>query len=420
MNSHNNGTIVKIKERSGILYKFETGINEKEYEEFALNHPLYNLLQSSKWSEIKTSWGNEKVGLYKNDKLVGAASILIKRLPMGFTMMYIPRGPLLTYENRDEVVFFMKELKKWASKKRCLFVKMDPGIHINDYKIEDANEERYDVSEILDNMSAAGTKHLGYPKTISDAIQARYQANVYKKDNFVNELPNRTKRMIKNATKRDVQIARYDASHMKKFSDLVELTEERQHVNLRSKEYFDLLMNTYGDDCWLYLATLNIKDNLENSKKDKIQNDKDLAETKEESRKRRNTLIEKGESIDKYIEEFTEYYNKYGETAAIAGALSIRYGNTIEVLYAGMNDDFKKLMPQYYLYADMMETAFENGVEFVNMGGVEGTLDDGLTRFKANFDPMINEFIGEFDLPTSILYPIGKKAFEMYRKKSND
>ena len=36
------------------------------------------------------------------------------------------------------------------------------------------------------------------------------------------------------------------------------------------------------------------------------------------------------------------------------------------------------------------------------MGGVEGSLDDGLTKFKDNFNPTINEMIGEFDIP---VYP---------------
>ena len=37
------------------------------------------------------------------------------------------------------------------------------------------------------------------------------------------------------------------------------------------------------------------------------------------------------------------------------------------------------------------------------MGGVEGSLDDGLTKFKDNFNPTINEMIGEFDIP---VYPL--------------
>lgn len=46
------------------------------------------------------------------------------------------------------------------------------------------------------------------------------------------------------------------------------------------------------------------------------------------------------------------------------------------------------------------------------MGGVEGTLDDGLTKFKDNFNPTINEFIGEFDIPIyPFMYRLTQKAY---------
>ena len=35
------------------------------------------------------------------------------------------------------------------------------------------------------------------------------------------------------------------------------------------------------------------------------------------------------------------------EYSAIAGILSIQYGNTCEMLYAGMDERFKKFMPQF-------------------------------------------------------------------------
>ena len=54
------------------------------------------------------------------------------------------------------------------------------------------------------------------------------------------------------------------------------------------------------------------------------------------------------------------------------------------------------------------------------MGGVEGTLDDGLTKFKDNFNPMINEFIGEFDIPVNkMLFKLSEKAYEMIKKRNS-
>ena len=44
-------------------------------------------------------------------------------------------------------------------------------------------------------------------------------------------------------------------------------------------------------------------------------------------------------------EEFDEFGQEDKEIA-IAGILSIQYGNTCEMLYAGMDERFKKFMPQ--------------------------------------------------------------------------
>lgn len=52
------------------------------------------------------------------------------------------------------------------------------------------------------------------------------------------------------------------------------------------------------------------------------------------------------------------------------------------------------------------------------MGGVEGSLDDGLTKFKDNFNPTINEFIGEFDIPVyPIMYRLTQKEYEILKSK---
>ena len=53
-----------------------------------------------------------------------------------------------------------------------------------------------------------------------------------------------------------------------------------------------------------------------------------------------------------------------------------------------------------------------------NMGGVEGSLDDGLTKFKSNFAPHIEEFIGEFNIPVNkVLYRVSNFVYEL-RKNS--
>ncbi|TYK94057.1 peptidoglycan bridge formation glycyltransferase FemA/FemB family protein, partial [Streptococcus dysgalactiae] len=119
----------------------------------------------------------------------------------------------------------------------------------------------------------------------------------------------------------------------------------------------------------------------------------DITRTQAHQKKRLKKLEDQKASFERYITEFEGFTDQYPEEVVVAGILSISYGNVMEMLYAGMNDDFKKFYPQYLLYPNVFQDAYQDGIIWANMGGVEGSLDDGLTKFKANFAPTIEEFI---------------------------
>ena len=66
----------------------------KRYDEFVRNSKFRSVTQDRLWSEVKDDWGNEHVYLEENGEIVAAISILIKRLPGGFSVLYAPRGPV--------------------------------------------------------------------------------------------------------------------------------------------------------------------------------------------------------------------------------------------------------------------------------------------------------------------------------------
>lgn len=399
--------------------EFVEHISKQEHDAFVTSHPLCNLLQSSSWAKVKDNWGHAIVGVKDNGKIVASALVLIKPLPMKFTMLYIPRGPIMDYENAELVTFFLTALRTWAKKYRCLFIKLDPGIHCSDYRIGDEREQHDDyISEIIANVRAAGAIHKGFTTYIEESIQPRFQANVYRSATFMEDLPRHTRRLIKDALKRDVEIVKSDRSRLQEFSDVVSLTEQRKQVNLRNHEYFQKLMDIYGEDAYLFLAQVNIANTLIRMRKQKAENDREMEMLKEGAPKKQRRLMDIHNALEKDIIEFEQFEKAYEDTTVIAAILSIKYGDTMEMLYAGMNDKFKKFMPQYHLYTQNMQYAFEHGCNFANMGGVEGDLQDGLTKFKSNFNPHINEFIGEFDLPVNkLLYHASEKAYERRKKK---
>ncbi len=401
------------------MYTFNENVAPERHDAFVRQSPLCNLLQSSDWAKVKENWDHAIVGVEDEEGLKASAMVLIKRLPLHFTMMYIPRGPIMDHTDEQLVCFFMSALKRWAKRYHCLFIKMDPGIHYKDYRIEEGDGPiGEDIPLILDNMKKAGAIHQGFTTYIEESIQPRYQANVYACEDFEASLPRHTRRLIKDAVKRDVRVVRAGKEQIQAFSDVVALTEKRKHVSLRNQEYFQQLMDIYGDDCYLFLAEVDIPQTLNRLYAEKQQNDEELASLGDGAPKKKRRLDDIHRALECDISEFEQFAQEYPQKTVIAGVLSIRMGDTLEMLYAGMNDRFKKFMPQYYLYTEIMKHAFARGCRYANMGGVEGDLSDGLTKFKANFAPYINEFIGEFDLPVNkVLYRFAHSAYQVRKRE---
>ena len=402
------------------MYAYKIGISADEHDQFVKNSPQTNLLQSSSWAKVKDDWGNERIGFYKDEKLVATASILIRPLPLGMTMFYIPRGPVMDYLNQELVTFVLTSLKKLAKQKRALFIKFDPALLLKQYQIGQEVEENSETLAKLAILQEAGAEWTGRTQDMAESIQPRFQANVYTSKDLLANFPKHTKRLMKDAQNRGVHTHRGTIADVSSFADVVALTENRKGVALRNHDYFKKIMTVYGEDAYLHLATVNLPKRLSDYKEQLAQIEKDLAETADHQKKRLTKLSQQKTSISKYITEFEEYITKYPDELIIAGILSIRYGHVMEMLYAGMNDEFKKFYPQYSLYPQVFEDAYADAIVWANMGGVEGSLDDGLTKFKSNFSPMIEEYIGEFNIPVNaLLYRLANLAYSMRKKLRN-
>jgi len=400
------------------MYEFKIGIAAKEHDTFVENHPLCNLLQSSAWAQVKDNWGSEIVGVYDNGTLVASSLVLIKPLPLGFTMLYTPRGPVLDYTNQDLLAYFMAELRKFGKQKRALFVKMDPAVHYKDFHLDEEPQVHENAKAIIQNIINSGAKHQGLTMAMDATIQPRFQANIYQKDFSEDALSKSTKKMIKMAEKKGVIVKQGKMELVKDFAHVIELTKERQHISLRSGAYFKNLLTIYPEQSFIMLAQVNLKERLEEVQQRYDKNKVDIAKLRENQVKKRHNLEELDFSLTRELNELKENIAHSGDTATIAGALAITFGSTSEILYAGMDERYKRYMPAYLTWHEAIQECFHRGCQSCNMGGLEGSLNDGLIKFKANFNPTINEFIGEFDLPVNkLLFKASEYAYKLRKQK---
>lgn len=325
----------------------------------------------------------------------------------------------MDYLDRDLVAFTMKTLKDYGKTKKALFIKYDPAILLKQYALGQEEEEKPLALAAIKNLQEAGVHWTGLTMEIADSIQPRFQANIYTQENLEMQFPKHTRRLIKDAKQRGVETYRASQSELHKFSKIVSLTEKRKNISLRNEAYFQKLMTTYGDRAYLHLAKVNIPQKLDQYRQQLNLINQDITRTQAHQKKRLKKLEDQKASLERYITEFEGFTDQYPEEVVVAGILSISYGNVMEMLYAGMNDDFKKFYPQYLLYPKVFQDAYQDGIIWANMGGVEGSLDDGLTKFKANFAPTIEEFIGEFNLPVSPLYHIANTMYKIRKQLKN-
>jgi len=101
-----------------------------EWKVFIANHPEAHILQTGEWGELKSAFGWEAVRVVSGE--VGA-QILFLRLPLGFTLAYMPKGPVVDdgrqtkHDGRWSVDNGLwSEIDRACSARHAVFLKIEP------------------------------------------------------------------------------------------------------------------------------------------------------------------------------------------------------------------------------------------------------------------------------------------------------
>jgi len=383
--------------------KFLTNINNEEYTEFIKSHKHGNMMQAIEWSAIKNTWGAVRVAVSDDeDNIIAAAQVLTRK-----GLWYVPRGPILDYNNKELLGFFLTNLKKFAKTKQAKLVKLDIPIAVKDEKLANFKDVDVDRSndELIKTFKSYGYNHKGFSLDMSSTIQPRFNT-VTKLEQPVPDLFSKdTRRLIRDADKKFVEVRRCGKENLDDFLFALACTEKRKNISLRGREYFENLLDTFGDNALLYISYINVEKALKECHNRKENLEKEIEELGEKSPKKKRTLEEQVAGTEKLITLFNglEIEDK-SKDQVISAAITIAYGNHAEIIYAGMNEDFAKLPAQYKVFSDTMKKAQEMGISEVSMGGIEGSLNDSLLGFKSKFSPNIVEYYGEFDLVISHVF----------------
>lgn len=426
---------------SGHVYEIKS-VSTDYFDSFVKQYPHTDVCQMSTWAKVKEpAWNSEQVALFCDGEMVGSASLLFRKIPMTpWSLCYSPRGFLVDFDKTDDVEAMVKACKYVAKKHGAFEIKIDPNI------------ERKIGDTAINRLKENGFSHHGFTMGMDDS-QPRFAMITdidRSEDSVFSSFEKKAQRFINKSEKFQLDIKEYGKSGSAIFEDIMNITGKRNNFFTRDKAYFNKVLDSLGqDDAELYLVSttyshiyqikINEKDALVKEKNSfekkkakfltKIEEESVDEETIESFKNKLNNFEDKIDklevkinSISELIESSLEEKVKGGEGEEIiylSGALMVYCGPLAYYLYGASTNEYRDLLPNYFMQWELMKIAMQKGCKFYDFGGVSGYTEEydlekdhaaGLYYFKKVFGTHLHERIGEFDLT---IKPGVKKLFNV-------
>lgn len=120
--------------------------------------PGPHILQTWEWAQFKAAYGWKPLPQLWHDEQgqVRAAAMVLKRsVPGGLSVLYVPRGPLVDWEDSAWRQRVVRDLQSLARKQRAIFIKMDPEIILG-YGIPGENGAQPRSEQVFEELKSAG------------------------------------------------------------------------------------------------------------------------------------------------------------------------------------------------------------------------------------------------------------------------
>ena len=318
--------------------------------------PGASLLQTSQWAEVKARMGWEAFPkLWKKaDGTVEAAALVLKRPllpgPAGALMsfLYVPRGPLMDWENDELRERVLKDLAEFGRQQHALFVKVDPDVPtgFGEPGSEGACE------------NAAGQKLLAYYREngwVKSPQQIQFANSVWintvlSEEELLANMKQRTRYKVGLAEKKGVTVRRGTPEDFGPIADLYAETSARDGFLIRDKDYYlDVWQRFYA-----------------------------------------------AEMLTPLIAEV--------EGQMVAAVMIFVTGDTARYVYGMSGPDHREKMPNYLLQWEAVKLAKEKGCRTYDLWGAPDEFDEndrmwGVYQFKRGLGGEVVITPGAWDLP---------------------
>ena len=385
-------------------------LEENRFDEYAINHPNYNIYQSSNYGRLMTKKGYNAyyLRLVDDSNKILAATLMIVKNDKEATkrkMGYAPRGFLIDWNDENLVKDFTEKIKEFLSNRGFTYLKLDPQVIYKSYdnkgnEKSNLNQNNYFVSQ-LQNF---GYIHMGFNKG-KETNKSRYNSIIKLSENPVytyNELSKEARGKIQEASKNGCKVYKGTNNDIGLLSELINDISKEDML-----DYYQFFNsnNTFE----IYFTKLEPVSFVNSSKKMFEEEEYKNAEltramqdfnvpNKEEIVNQKMESDEKLASYKKNMMNAIALFQKFPSGIVISALIAIKNKQNALFLSEGSLNDYKHLYPDYLLKWQVAQEYSNQGLKIVDCNEIDSNLTSNSYIEKKEMATELVEYVGEFDL----------------------
>jgi peptidoglycan pentaglycine glycine transferase (the first glycine) len=218
-------------DQSGIIAPMIIQPTSTQWDAFVAYQPHGHILQTWTWGVLKSQfgWTADRVAVTRDDRIVAGALVLFRPLPLRLgTLAYIPKGPLLDFDDDDTTSEVLRGLDRLLKRRRAILLKIEP--------------DRVDDPAYVDQLVQLGFRPspqtIQPPRTIVIDI-ARSD------DEILAAMHQKTRYNIRLAAKKDVIVREAQAGDLPAFNTLMQTTGARDGFFVHAAEYYEAVYRLF-------------------------------------------------------------------------------------------------------------------------------------------------------------------------------
>jgi lipid II:glycine glycyltransferase (peptidoglycan interpeptide bridge formation enzyme) len=199
-----------------------------------------HLTQTAAWSELKalTGWAARRYAIADDAGPVGIAQVLTRRLPLGITVAYAPRGPLVAPDRLPDAIAAVRDA---LASERCASLLCDP----------EAPADAALASALVRRGIRRSPVFVQPRRTLLMDLRLEPEA-------LLGAMRKKTRQYIHKAERAGV--ATEETRDLGRFLAVLKVVGERDRFAVHSREYFERLMRAFGDRAHVLMAKVGSED----------------------------------------------------------------------------------------------------------------------------------------------------------------